>query len=165
MQLTAHTDYALRVLMYLTVHSQQLVTINELAEFFHVSKNHLVKVVHHLGTKGFVRTVRGKGGGICLARPAQQINVGHVVREIEGHFQIAECFNPKKQGLCAIHAQCGLAGLFNNAVEHFLQVLDGAVLADLLPAGRLAENSVSNANTPPRSAKLKDTRQKPVSFD
>lgn len=145
MQLTAHTDYALRVLMYLTVHSQQLVTINELAEFFHVSKNHLVKVVHHLGTKGFVHTVRGKGGGICLARPAQQINVGHVVREIEGHFQIAECFNPKKQGLCAIHAQCGLAGLFNNAVGQFLQVLDGAVLADLLPAGSIPAKGVSSA--------------------
>jgi len=133
MQLTAHTDYALRVLMYLTIHPQQLVTIGELAEFFDISKNHLVKVVHNLGLKGFVHTVRGKGGGICLARPPQQINIGEVVREIEGHFQIAECFNPKKQGLCAIHSQCGLKGLFNDAAEQFLQVLDGAVLADLVP--------------------------------
>jgi len=133
MQLTAHTDYALRVLMYLTIYPQQLVTIGELAEFFDISKNHLVKVVHNLGTKGFVHTVRGKGGGICLARPPQQISIGHVVREIEGHFQIAECFNPKKQGLCAIHPKCGLKGLLGDAAEQFLQVLDAAVLADLVP--------------------------------
>lgn len=132
MQLTAHTDYALRVLIYLTIHSEQLVTITELAEFFQISRNHLVKVVHRLGLKGFIRTTRGKGGGICLARPPQQISVGHVVREIEGHFQIAECFNPQKQGLCAIQARCGLTGLLGNAVEQFLQVLDGATLSDLV---------------------------------
>ena len=133
MQLTAHTDYALRVLIYLTIHPHQLITIGELAEYFDISKNHLVKVVHHLGIKGFVLTVRGKGGGICLARPPQQINIGHVVREIETHFQIVECFSPKKQGLCAIRWQCGLKGLFSDAAEQFLQVLDGAVLADLVP--------------------------------
>lgn len=134
MQLTAHTDYALRVLIYLTVHSDKLVTIGELAEFFQISKNHLIKVVHNLGLKGFVRTVRGKGGGICLARPAQEIRVGQVVREIEGHFRIAECFDPNKQGRCAIQPHCGLTGLFGRATDAFLKVLDHAVLSDLLPA-------------------------------
>lgn len=133
MQLTAHTDYALRVLIYLSLHTDRLVTIGELAEFFNISKNHLVKVVHNLGLKGFVKTVRGKGGGICLSRHPEQINVGSVVREIENHFQIAECFNPEKQGVCAIQSQCGLTGLLNNATERFLQVLDEAVLADILP--------------------------------
>lgn len=144
MQLTAHTDYALRVLIYLTIHPDKLVTINELAEFFQVSKNHLVKVVHKLGVKGFLRTVRGKGGGICLARRPQDINVGQVVREIEGHFQIAECFNPQKQGLCAIQPQCGLTGLFGKAVQQFLGVLDQAVLSDLIAPG-----AVENARKTP----------------
>lgn len=132
MQLTAHTDFGLRVLIYLALHPDRLVTINEMAEFFAISKNHLVKVVHNLGLKGFVRTVRGKGGGICLASPPNQISVGKVVRELEGHFQMAECFNPVRQGLCAFQPQCGLTGLLNTAVGQFLRVLDDAVLSDLL---------------------------------
>jgi len=132
MQLTAHTDYALRVLIYLTIHTDKLVTITELADFFGVSRNLLVKVVHKLGVKGFILTVRGKGGGIRLSRPAREISVGSVVREVEGHFQMAECFNPKKQGQCAIQTRCGLMGLLGSAVEQFLQVLDKAVLSDLV---------------------------------
>lgn len=145
MQLTAHTDYALRVLIYLTTRPNQLVTITELADFFKISRNHLVKVVHKLGVKGFIRTVRGKGGGICLAKPPQQINVGTVVRVIENHFQIAECFNAKKQGECALQDQCGLTGLLSNAVQQFLQVLDNAVLSDLLPA----QANLEHVNFPP----------------
>lgn len=134
MQLTAHTDYALRVLLYLGLHPQQLVTINDLAKFFNISKNHLVKVVHNLGLRGFVKTVRGKGGGICLAMPPENIIIGRVVREIEGHFYMAECFNPQKQGHCVIQTQCGLTALFGKAVEQFLQTLDGATLRDMLSA-------------------------------
>lgn len=131
MQLTAHTDYALRVLIYLSLHTDQRVTINEMAEYFAISKNHLVKVVHKLGLKGFVRTVRGKGGGICLARPAEQISIGGVVREIEGHFQMAECFHPQKQGQCALQPQCGLTGLLSRALQQFLAELDTAKLSDM----------------------------------
>jgi Rrf2 family nitric oxide-sensitive transcriptional repressor len=133
MQLTAHTDYALRVLIYLAINTEKRVTITELAEFFGISRNHLVKVVHKLGVKGFVQTVRGKGGGIRLSRSAREISVGNVVREVEGHFQMAECFNPKKQGRCALESGCGLIGLLGSAVEQFLQTLDKAVLSDLVP--------------------------------
>ncbi|MDX8129132.1 Rrf2 family transcriptional regulator [Methylomonas sp. OY6] len=136
MQLTAHTDYALRVLIYLAINTEKRVTITELADFFGISRNHLVKVVHKLGVKGFVLTVRGKGGGICLSRPAREISVGNVVREVEGHFQMAECFNPKKQGHCALEKGCGLIGLLGGAVEQFLQTLDKAVLSDLVPGPR-----------------------------
>jgi len=135
MQLTAHTDYALRVLMYLTVHQDKRITIDELAEFFQVSKNHLVKVVHNLGIKGFINTARGKGGGISLAKPARQISVGQVVRQMESHFQMAECFNSGKSGRCRLETQCGLIPVLGKAVEQFLHVLDGASLADLLPPG------------------------------
>lgn len=131
MQLTAHTDYALRVLMYLAQQPEQLVTINELANFFAVSKNHLVKVVHNLGLKGFVQTARGRGGGIRLARSAKLISVGSVVRELEGHFQMAECFHADKQGRCALQSRCLLPGVLGQAVEQFLQVLDQTTLADL----------------------------------
>lgn len=148
MQLTAHTDYALRVLIYLTLHPDQRVTINELAGFFQISKNHLVKVVHNLGLKGFVRTVRGKGGGICLARPADQIQIGSVVRQMEGHFQLAECFNLSKQGRCAIQPQCGLTGLLGQAVQQFLQVLDQATLADVVLPGRLSMAAQAPSDKP-----------------
>jgi Rrf2 family transcriptional regulator, nitric oxide-sensitive transcriptional repressor len=133
MQLTTHTDYALRVLIYLTLHQGQLVTISELAEFFHISRNHLVKVVHNLGVKGFIKTVRGKGGGICLARPPEDINIGAVVREIEGNFYMAECFNPHNQGHCGVQSFCGLTLLLGTALRQFMQVLDNAVLSDLAP--------------------------------
>jgi len=144
MQLTAHTDYALRVLMYLTVHQDKRITIDELAEFFQVSKNHLVKVVHNLGVKGFINTARGKGGGISLAKPARQISVGQVVRQMESHFQMAECFNAAKSGHCLLEAQCGLIPVLGKAVEQFLQVLDGASLADLLPPGTKLNQHAGN---------------------
>ena len=133
MQLTAHTDYALRVLIYLARYPEQRVTINELAAFFKISRNHLVKVVHNLGLKGFVRSVRGKGGGLYLSKPAGQIRIGDVVREMEGNFHIVECFNPKKQGVCAIEKHCGLPALLGNATAQFLTVLDGKFLSDVLP--------------------------------
>lgn len=131
MQLTAHTDYALRVLIYLNVNNEKLVTITELADFFGISRNHLVKVVHKLGVKGFIQTVRGKGGGIRLSRPGREISIGSVVREVEGRFQMAECFNPKKQGLCPLEYGCGLTGLLGRAIEQFLQTLDKAALSDI----------------------------------
>lgn len=133
MQLTIHTDYALRVLIYLTLHQNQLATISELADFFNISRNHLVKVVHNLGLKGFIKTVRGKGGGICLARPPETINIGAVVREIEGNFYVTECFNPQKQGHCAVQPICGLTLLLGTALNQFMQVLDSATLIDLVP--------------------------------
>ena len=88
--------------------------------------------------------VRGKGGGICLARPAAQISVGSVVREIEGHFQLAECFDPKKQGNCAIQSQCGLTALLGNAIQQFFNVLDNAVLTDLVLPGAVMRSKGFN---------------------
>ena len=148
MQLTLHTDYALRVLVYLSINQHKLVTINELANFFDISKNHLVKIVHKLGVKGFVQTVRGKGGGVRLAYPPQAINIGTVVREIEGNFQIAECFNRKKQGTCRIQPLCGLGGLFTSAVEQFMAVLDDTLLSDIvLQPQHIAERNNVSAET------------------
>lgn len=132
MQLTTHTDYALRVMIYLGLHTDRLVTISELAEYFAISQNHLVKVVHKLGLKGFIFTQRGKGGGIRLARPASEIGVGDLVRQLENHFHIAECFDPRKHNQCRLQPQCGLIGKLHQASEAFLGVLDEVVLSDLI---------------------------------
>lgn len=137
MQLTSHTDYALRVLIYLAKNPENRVTVGELAAYFKISRNHLVKVVHKLGVKGFVSAVRGKGGGLYLARSADQINIGAVVREMEGHFHMVDCFNSKKAGLCRLQPHCGLTAVLGKALEQFLQVLDATTLNDVLPEGRV----------------------------
>lgn len=83
MQITSYTDYALRVLLYLAMSPNQQTKI---ADFFNISRNHLVKVVHQLGGKGFVKTTRGKGGGLSLQFPPEMIRIGEVVRSMENHF-------------------------------------------------------------------------------
>lgn len=132
MQLTAHSDYALRVLIYLGQNPGQRITIDELATFFKISRAHLVKVVHQLGKNGFILSVRGKGGGLLLSKPPQQISLGQVVRAMESHFYIVECYNPKKENLCMLLPGCKLKSVFNQAKEQFLQALDRETLNDVL---------------------------------
>ena len=84
MKLTAFTDYSLRVLIYLAAEPERRATIAEISAAFDIKENHLTKVVHHLGKRGWVETVRGKGGGLMLARPARDIGIGRVVRDTEG---------------------------------------------------------------------------------
>lgn len=131
MQLTLHTDYALRVLIYLRLKGDSLVTISEIADFYQISRNHLVKVVHGLASHGYIRTQRGKGGGMLLARPACEINIGDVVRHAEPNFHVVECFNPQTTH-CPIFAMCSLKGVLDNALREFLAVLDRYTLEDLL---------------------------------
>ena len=92
MQLTRYTDYSLRVLLYLAVHPEGG-TVPEIAQVYGVSQHHLVKVVHNLGKLGMVLTTRGKGGGVKLNQPAEDIRIGEAVRRLEPHFNLAECFN------------------------------------------------------------------------
>lgn len=131
MQLTSYTDYALRVLIYLAMLPNRRATITELSNFFDISRNHLVKVVHQLGSKGFIKTTRGKGGGISLQRPPAVIRIGDVVRGMEKHFNWVECFDPAQQH-CRLLPGCGLRQLLTLAGNTYLQVLDEATLADVL---------------------------------
>ena len=131
MQITSYTDYALRVLIYLASSPNKQATITEISDFFTISRNHLVKVVHQLGSKGFVITTRGKGGGFSLQRPPEQISVGEVVRSMETHFNWVECFDPALQS-CRLLPNCGLKHLLARAGDAYLQVLDAATLADVL---------------------------------
>ncbi|GGE47318.1 HTH-type transcriptional regulator NsrR [Marinicauda pacifica] len=129
MRLTAHTDYALRVLIYAAVAPGGLCRIEEIASAYGISKNHLMKVVRGLSEKGFLKTLRGRGGGLRLALPASEIVVGNVVRAMEDSFSQAECFRPENR--CVITPACGLKGVLNRAVQAYLAELDTVTLADI----------------------------------
>jgi Rrf2 family transcriptional regulator, nitric oxide-sensitive transcriptional repressor len=131
MRLTSFTDFCLRVLIYVAAQPEGRATIAEVARGYDISENHLVKVVHFLGKAGFLANVRGRGGGLRLARPAAEINVGQVVRQAEGADVPAACFDP--EGVrCSIAPVCALRGVLGEAVEAFYAVLDRHTLADLV---------------------------------
>lgn len=131
MRLTTMTDYALRLLMYVAQHPDRLCTISEVATAYDISEAHLMKITHQLGLAGYIETVRGKGGGMRLAKPAQEINLGAVVRSIEPDFMLVECLATGNS--CALTGHCKLTGIFSGALQRFLSHLDGYSLADLAP--------------------------------
>lgn len=138
MRLTVHTDYALRVLMYLALKEDRLATISEIAKSYGISKNHLMKVVHELGVAGYVETVRGRGGGLKLAKPVKSIGLGEVVRFTEPDMAIVSCFEPVNAP-CAIHPGCVLKRALKRAADAFVEVLDDYTLDDLVrPKSKLA---------------------------
>lgn len=130
MRLTTFTDYALRVLIYLGTAPEGLATIEQVAGAYGISANHLMKVVHRLGRMGYVATVRGKGGGLRLARAPESIKVGEVVRRTEDGFAIVECFE-QGDANCAIAPSCVLQRALHEALDAFLDTLDRYTLADL----------------------------------
>lgn len=125
MKLTRYTDYALRTLMYLGLHQERLCSIAEIARANRVSENHLTKVVHELGRRKFVATLRGRNGGLKLARVPEEIGVGEVVRAVEEGFDLLDCAG------CSLVSACRLTGALNEALAAFLKVLDGYTVADL----------------------------------
>ena len=138
MRLTVHTDYALRVLMYLALKEDRLATIAEIATSYGISKNHLMKVVYELGVAGYVETVRGRGGGLRLAKPVKSIGLGEVVRYTEPDMAIVSCFEPVNAP-CTIHPGCVLKRALKKAADAFIEVLDGYTLDDLVrPRSKLA---------------------------
>lgn len=124
MRLSRHTDYALRVLIHLAAAPERLSSIAEIARAFGISENHLMKVVNNLARSGVLRTVRGRGGGIALARPAEDIMIGTIVRQSEPDLNLAEC------GSCVIAPACGLISPLDEALRAFLAVLDRYSVAD-----------------------------------
>ncbi len=131
MRLTVQTDYALRMLMHLACRAGALVTIHEIAERYGISKNHLVKVAHGLGRAGFIETLRGRSGGLRLARPAEEIPVGTVARHTEQNSALVECF-PGGSGGCLVMPHCKLKGVLAEAQEAFFAVLDRYTVHDLV---------------------------------
>ena len=133
MQLTRFTDYSLRVLIYLGAHPDALATVASITAEYGISRNHLTRVVHQLGIKGYIETTRGKGGGFRLARHPGQIRIGDVVRDMETGFDLAECFRPGESA-CRLLPSCALKPVLAGAGRAFLSSLDQYTLADLLPA-------------------------------
>ncbi len=135
MRLTRYTDYAIRVLLHLAAHDDRTVSIQEIANAYGVSKDHLMKVVQELSKTGFVAAQRGRGGGLRLGRPASEIRIGDVVRQTEDGFQLVDCGN------CKVAPVCGLPRTLNEATAAFLAVLDAqtldAIVADQAAARRL----------------------------
>jgi Rrf2 family nitric oxide-sensitive transcriptional repressor len=130
MQLSLHSDYALRVLMALTTTERQL-SVDEIARRYGISRNHLAKVAHRLQGHGFVTTFRGRGGGMRLARPAEEIVVGDVVRRFENLESFVGCM--ANGSGCAVNGLCALKPALAGALEAFLEYLDGVRLVDLVP--------------------------------
>lgn len=135
MQLTRYTDYGLRVLTFLAVRPEPLATIEEISNAFEISRGHLMKVVHELGQAGFLETLRGRGGGIRLARPPEEIKIGDVVRRMEGRMVLVECFDPATNH-CRIEPACGLRPILDEALAAFMETLDRHSVADLVARRR-----------------------------
>lgn len=136
MRLTAYTDYALRTLMYLAMRREELVTIQDIADAHGIAKNHLTKVVHQLGTLAYIDTVRGRNGGLRLARDPARINIGEVVRHTETDFFMAACFDPAGNSDCMHAPACALKSVLARATAAYLAELDGVTLADVLTRER-----------------------------
>lgn len=129
MQLSRHSDYALRVLMALASGDRQL-SVDEIARRYDISRNHLAKVAQRLQSQGFVTTFRGRGGGMRLARPADEIVVGDVVRRFENLESFVGCF--AAGGGCIVNGLCGLKPALGGAIQAFLAHLDQVRLSDLV---------------------------------
>lgn len=142
MRLTQWTDYTLRVLMYCAAcqHRAQPVTITEIAQNYGISRSHLTKIVQELAAQKLLETTRGRGGGMRLKKPANQINLGEVVRTTESDFTMVECFDVVNNQ-CRLSLHCGLKGVLSQAMQAYFTVLDGVTLADLVPARPVANPS------------------------
>ena len=130
MRLTQHTDYSLRVLTYLGL-CENVATIQQIADAFDVSKNHLMKVVQKLVKAGYIESLRGQGGGLRLKMHPAEISIGEVVRDMEPEVNLVECQRDEES--CVISPACRLKRILNESRKVFLEDLDKRTLRDLLP--------------------------------
>ena len=126
MKLTLFTDYSMRVLLYLAARPDRLCSIAEVAQAYRISQNHLMKVVNDLARSGYIDSLRGRGGGIRLGKPPEEINIGALIRHTEEGFDLVDCPS------CVIAPACGMTGVLKEAVFASLAVLERYSLADLM---------------------------------
>lgn len=131
MQLTSFTDYSLRTLMYLAAHPDELSSVKKIAEYYGISRNHLVKVAHRLGDLGYIQTTKGRGGGIAIAKDAGQLRLGDLIRELEPNMNTVECFD-KETNTCSITNTCQLKHYLFDATQSFIETLNQHTLADIV---------------------------------
>ena len=130
MRLTRFSDYSLRVLMYAASRGERLITIEETAATYRISRTHLMKVCHQLTRAGFLRAIRGRSGGLVLARAPSEVGIGEVLRLTEPDFALVECFGGGNG--CTIAPRCRLQGVLHEALAAFLATIDRYTLADLM---------------------------------
>lgn len=130
MKLTSYSNYAMRSLQLAAIKAPELVRIDDVARIHNLSRPHIMKIVHELGKAGYLETVRGRGGGFRLARPAEEIVVGDVIRITEGPLDVVECFNPAKN-TCPLMGICVLSRKLKEATAAFMAVLDELTIADI----------------------------------
>jgi len=147
MRLTTFTDYTLRVLMYLALDRSRLATIPEIATAYGISQNHLMKVVHQLARAGVVESVRGKGGGLRLARAPEAIRIGEIVRATEGGAPIVECLSDDPHA-CRISGACRLTRVLVDGFDALYASLDRYTLADLTANRRALAAALVRAPVP-----------------
>jgi Rrf2 family nitric oxide-sensitive transcriptional repressor len=139
--------------MYLGCNRDRLVTVQDIADLHHISKNHLMKIVYHLGVSGVVETVRGRNGGLRLRSAPEDINIGAVIRKTESDFFIVECFD-QEHNACVLTPFCRLKGLLRRATDAFLNTLDSVTLAELIDEKNSAIQRPEKSQ-PPRPSKSK----------
>lgn len=130
MQLTLYSDYSLRVLLYLSHMPKKTATIEEIAHFYKISKNHLVKVVHHLAHSGYITTSQGRGGGLRITETSLNHTLAEILKKTESNFYLVECFNQANDH-CMISLHCSLKKILHQAFKAFFQVLEHYTLAHL----------------------------------
>lgn len=130
MHLTNFTDFALRLLMLAAAHDDRLITIEEASEIYNISRAHLMKVTNNLTRAGYLKAVRGRSGGLTLAKPPHKIKLGDVVRATESDFELVECFGTGNE--CCITRSCRLRGVLRESLDAFNAVLNKYTLADLM---------------------------------
>lgn len=132
MNVTSYTDYALRVLIYLGVQPEgKRSNIKDISDLYHISFHHISKVVYDLGKLGLVTTIRGRNGGIYLAKSPEQINIGELIRHTEQPLHVVECFD-EEHNTCKLSPVCQLKGIFHEALTAYFRVLDKYTLQDLI---------------------------------
>lgn len=169
MRLALQTDYSLRTLMFLAARPERQ-TIKAVSDFFQISQTHVGKVVNQLARLGYVRSIRGIGGGLELARPASDISIGEVVQSVEGNMHLLECIG--MEDVCVIQRHCKLRTVLDRAEQIQLEYLNSIKLSDVLPFGPSkrdlprsmgrsrseTESAVSKAASGPRRANRKSSR-------
>jgi Rrf2 family nitric oxide-sensitive transcriptional repressor len=138
MKLTQYSDLGLRLLIYLAHRHGEPATIQEVSERFAVSRNHMVKISHQLTKAGLIESIRGRNGGVRLARPPESVTVEEALRVTEDNFDLVECFSGA-QNHCVISGVCKLSTVLDAARAAFFAVLREVSLADLVKNGRVLE--------------------------
>lgn len=130
MQLTLHTDYALRLVLLLARSPTGAITVVEAAGSLRVSEHHLAKVAQSLVHAGVLRSQRGRNGGLMLAVDLHTLRLGDLVVRLEPNMDLVRCMAP--DGACTLLPGCQLKGALYEARQAFVDRLNTHTVGDLV---------------------------------